>query len=73
MFESYNQGNSLVQLTHVFAQPRCKASAISLRTATPMSSSQKFLFFNESDRKAMNRNWRNQKVNPALKTKTENK
>ena len=27
----------------------------------------------ESNRKAMNRNWSNQKTNPALKTKTENK
>ena len=28
---------------------------------------------NKSNRKAMNRIWRNQKPNPALKTKTENK
>ena len=28
---------------------------------------------NESNRKAMNRNWGNQKANPALKTKTGNK
>ena len=27
----------------------------------------------ESNRKAMNRNWSNQKANPALKTKTGNK
>ena len=27
----------------------------------------------KSNRKAMNRNWNNQKANPALKTKTENK
>ena len=27
----------------------------------------------KSKRKAMNRNWRNQKANPALKTKTGNK
>ena len=27
----------------------------------------------ESNRKAMNRNWGNQKANPALKTKTGNK
>ena len=27
----------------------------------------------ESNRKAMNRNWSNQRANPALKTKTENK
>ena len=26
----------------------------------------------ESNRKAMNRNWSNQKANPALKTKAEN-
>ena len=30
------------------------------------------LFF-KSNRKAMNRNWSNQKANPALKTKTGNK
>ena len=28
---------------------------------------------NKSNRKAMNRNWHNQKANPALKTKTGNK
>ena len=28
---------------------------------------------NQSNRKAMNRNWCNQKANPALKTKTGNK
>ena len=28
---------------------------------------------NKSNRKAMNRNWSNQKANPALKTKTGNK
>ena len=28
---------------------------------------------NKSNRKAMNRNWRNQKATPALKTKTGNK
>ena len=28
---------------------------------------------NKSNRKAMNRNWSNQKADPALKTKTENK
>ena len=28
---------------------------------------------NESNRKAMNRNWSNQKENPALKTKSGNK
>ena len=33
-----------------------------------------FLFgFTKSNRKAMNRNWSNQKANPALKTKTGNK
>ena len=30
-------------------------------------------FSNKSNRKAMNRNWSNQKANPALKTKTGNK
>ena len=30
-------------------------------------------FFSKSNRKAMNRNWSNQKANPALKTKTGNK
>ena len=30
-------------------------------------------FVNRSNRKAMNRNWSNQKANPALKTKTGNK
>ena len=29
-----------------------------------------FFQMNESNRKAMNRNWSNQKANPALKTKT---
>ena len=45
MFGSYIQGSSLVQLTHVFAQLRCKASAISLRTAAPMCSGQKIRLF----------------------------
>ena len=31
------------------------------------------LFDNKSNRKVMNRNWKNQKANPALKTKTGNK
>ena len=31
------------------------------------------VFFGKSNRKAMNRNWCNQKVNPALKTKAGNK
>ena len=30
-------------------------------------------FYHKSNRKAMNRNWSNQKANPALKTKTGNK
>ena len=32
-----------------------------------------FVVYKKSNRKAMNRNWRNQKANPALKTKTRNK
>ena len=31
------------------------------------------VFSSKSNRKAMNRNWSNQKANPALKTKTGNK
>ena len=34
---------------------------------------QKNLFQFKSNRKAMNRNWSNQKANPALKTKAGNK
>ena len=33
----------------------------------------KRIFEDESNRKAMNRNWSNQKANPALKTKAGNK
>ena len=32
-----------------------------------------FLHLTKSNRKAMNRNWSNQKANPALKTKAGNK
>ena len=32
-----------------------------------------FMNINKINRKAMNRNWSNQKANPALKTKTGNK
>ena len=35
--------------------------------------SSNILFYHESNRKAMNRNWSNQKANPALKTKARNK
>ena len=33
----------------------------------------RYLYLQKSYRKTMNRNWGNQKANPALKTKTENK
>ena len=37
------------------------------------SSENKDIIKTKSNRKAMNRNWSNQKANPALKTKTGNK
>ena len=42
-------------------------SPVTIKSAMPMSIAKK------SNRKAMNRNWCNQKANPALKTKAGNK
>ena len=40
---------------------------------TSLNRTNYFNFVFESNRKAMNRNWSNQKANPALKTKAGNK
>ena len=44
-----------------------------LNLLTEMKKNDKMRGFDKSNRKAMNRNWSNQKSNPALKTKAGNR
>ena len=53
-------------------KPDAVCKAIELCTE-PKSTFFFLTFVTKSNRKAMNRNWSNQKANPALKTKTGNK
>ena len=69
--DSHNPVGPLI--THI--EPRenlnlgCSGAAFNSKT----QSSEQNIHLNKSNRKAMNRNWSNQKANPALKTKTGSK
>ena len=69
----------MIFATHHFSMyaslPPCSCKNIFLQIETNIQLSSQYYLESKfkSNRKAMNRNWSNQKANPALKTKTGNK